>query len=192
MTNLELTGFVVLWLILAALTSLLALLYRQVERAYRKTAAIQAAGLLAGNVAPDLEVLTSAGVEPLALPDTDEIAVVAFVTPECDACRSLLAALADRISGVDRALALVHGETTPELRTAMDRVEIHWLASPGDAVRDFGVTIVPLVYILRGRTILNSGTVASAVEVEELVEQGLRYEAADASELAVVEGQAAR
>jgi hypothetical protein len=71
---------------------------------------------------------------------------------------------------------LVHGETTPELKAAMSELEVYWLANPVDAVRDFGVMLVPFVYVVRGRTVLGSGAVASGPEVSSLVEGALESE----------------
>jgi hypothetical protein len=176
MTPIELTGFSVLWVVFLSLTALVALLYRQVERAYRRSAAMQASGLRAGNAVPDLEVLAKNGTEPFRLAEDDALALLTFVTSECDSCRRLLDDLRAGPGPVSRRVVLVHGETTPELQAAMSELEMYWLANPVDAVRDFRVMLVPFVYVVRGRTVLGSGAVASGPEVSSLVEGALESE----------------
>lgn len=180
MTPIELTGFAVLWAIFLCLTALVALLYRQVERAYRRSAAMQASGLEAGNVVPELQVLAEDGPRPFQLADGDALALLTFVTSECESCRRLLEDLRPGVGPVSRRVVLVHGETTPELRDAMDDLEVYWLANPVDAVRDFGVMLVPFVYVVRGRMVLGSGAVATGREVSALIDEALETERTEA------------
>ena len=178
MTPIETIGFIVLWLVAISLAGLVVLLYRQVERAYRRSAAVQALGISAGNVLPDLEVISDEGTELLDFSSVDDhrLTVLAFVTSTCSSCRRLVTDLADwRHPGV-RTIVAVHGETTEEFRQAAERIDVKWLANPGDAVRDFGVMLVPLVYVASGRTVLASGAVASGADASKLVEQALTSE----------------
>lgn len=176
MNGIELVAFGALWCIFAALTALVALLYRQVERAYQRSAAVQAAGIVAGNEIPDLEVATETGVEPLEHSPDGSLAIMAFVTPECDACKALLGDLKVGFDGVDRILVLVNGETSGALREAVRDLEILWLAHPNDAVRHYGVTVVPLVYVVRGRMVLASGVASHGSEVNALIQRALEFE----------------
>lgn len=186
MTSIELVGFSALWLVAVSLIALLVLLYRQVERGYRRSAAMQALGIPIGNNLPGLEVISGEGTEILDFgPSADALTVLAFVTSTCSSCRRLVGDLQDGIDRDVRAVVAVNGETTDELRQAAETVEVRWMANPGDAIRDFGVMLVPLVYVAHHGIVLASGPVASGGEVTSLIDRARAEMAHDGSPVTV-------
>jgi len=172
-STLEMFGFTVVWLALLTLAALLFLLYRLVERAYEFHGSGAATGLLAGVRVPDIEILSADDLErPLRFPSHEDIWLLAFVTTECDACRRLIRTLDGMRDSQTEAIALVNGEATSDFpRGGNPRLKVLWLSHPADATRGYGVTSVPFVYALRGRTVLASTTAATAAEVEALLRQ---------------------
>jgi hypothetical protein len=168
MSPAETIAYAVLWIILFALALLVLVLYRQVEKAYRRSGQIQAAGLVPGTVAPDLEILTDDGIAPLEVSPDGQYSIFAFITTACESCARLVKELRAGVSGADRVVFLASGETR-EYFGADDGVEIQWVAHPGSAVRDWVVSVVPLVYVLKGQTVLRSGTASTRADVEALV-----------------------
>jgi hypothetical protein len=164
-------------MILLGLAALVLLLYRQVEKAYQEGIGGQSGGLLPGVNAPDIEVTFDKRDQPLAFPAADELAILAFVSTDCDACGSLVTALDRQVDFRGTVLGLVNGEKNSRFPPKhLSRVRLLWLAHPPDVIRSYGASTVPMVYVVRGRTILASKVVATASGVERLLEEAQVYE----------------
>jgi hypothetical protein len=169
---LETAAFGTLWLFAALLAVLVLILYRQLERAYQAGTTGVDAALLPGVQAPDLEIVMPDGqLVPFEFPAPDQIGLLAFVSSDCDSCLTLMKAMRKfevRLPG--GVIALVNGEDDGRLRPfRTERTQVHWLAHPPDAIYRYGVNRVPLVYAVRGRTVLASAHIASAKGVEDLL-----------------------
>jgi hypothetical protein len=186
MSGIELVAFGVLWAVLVGLAALVLVLYRQVERAYAASARGAPGGLSPGTEAPGLEVLQGTEIVEWHVPDDDRIRVLAFVTTTCEACVRLLRALTDleRREGV-QPVVLVQGEAQGEMAALMRELETVWIAHPPEVVTNYGITIYPLVYVVRGRTVLASRSVASRGDLSKLVTeaQGVGENVAPSSEV---------
>ena len=169
MTTMQTVSVAVLWIGFLLLAGLVLLLYRQVERAYNSDAK-ETAALLPGVRAPDVEILDGEEIGPLAFPPEPAMSLLAFVSTTCEACVSLIDALAG-LDGFDgRKTILVNGEGDGgwQRRPGLD---ILWLAHPPDVVRTYGVSAVPMVYVLRGRTIIGGGVLSTRRELGELLDE---------------------
>jgi hypothetical protein len=167
----EVVAISVLWIVLLGLAGLVLVLYRQLDKAYRSAEESDVAALLPGVEAPEIEILGEDGIEPLAFPAPGEIGLMAFVSTTCDACHNLLQALGRESLGVTWRMGLVNGEDTREYKRGWDGVDLEWLAHPPDVVRSYGVTQVPYVYAVKGKTILASGAAAGRGGLERLLEE---------------------
>lgn len=183
MSMFELVVFGALWLVLAALGTLVLVLYRQVEKAYAAADSIVNAGLAAGTEAPDLEVMSSEGVGPLAFPSDDELVALAFLTTSCEDCVEFVDMLRERNDFPGRVIGLVSGPDQGEISDeGVERFQALWVAHPPDIVRTWGIGTTPFAYVLRGRTIVASGSVRSRSDVEELLQQAAAFESQSAAE----------
>jgi hypothetical protein len=174
MSSVEMVVFGALWLVLAVLAALVLLLYRQVEKAYRTTTGLENVGLPPGVEAPDVEVMTKDGVMRLTFPSEPDLTMLAFLTPTCSDCLKLVDVLKENHLFPGQILGLVSGEGRGEITDGEDgKFRALWVAHPPDVMRSYGVTTTPLVYILRGRTVLASDSVHSRAGVERLVRNAL-------------------
>lgn len=177
MSPLETLAFGALWLALLLLAGLLFIVYRQIEKAYNAANSPAAGGLPAGVLAPDVEVLDDSDSErPLVFADEDSRSLLAFVTPDCAACKSVLEMLQDTPPFEGPMVALVNGERGKDFPGSRGSLQVLALAHPPDVVRSYGVSSVPLVYALRGRTILASKVLASRSGLEQLLAEADAYE----------------
>jgi hypothetical protein len=177
MSPLELIAFGGLWTIACVLCALVLLLYRQVEKAYRHQGQTQAGGLLPGVEAPDIEILTSNGNEPLRLPQDHRLALLAFMTTQCDACSKFLPVLADDSATDAEVIVLMSGGRAADVVIPESpRVDVLWLAHPPDAVHRYGASVAPFVYVLRGRTVLASKTISSREALAQLLDEAAENE----------------
>ena len=121
--------------------------------------------------------------------------VFAFVRTGCDSCAQLLRELAQ--NGLpEQTFALVNGEGFNEYAHSKgDRFEALWLAHPPDVVRSYGVTAVPLVYVVHRGRVLAAKATATRKGVEalladaDLIEQELAREAAGNGSTPVAAGE---
>lgn len=179
MTSIQTLAYITLWLVFMALAGLLLLLYRQVEKAYQESVGGEASGLLAGVHAPDIEVSWEKQDQPLQFPGDETLAVLAFVSTDCEACTKLVRALDRRLDFDGPLIGLVNGERNAQFPPkGLSRVELRWLAHPPDVIRSYGASTVPMVYVIRGRTVLASKVVATTSGVERLLDEARDYEAA--------------
>jgi hypothetical protein len=172
-------AFLVLWLVLGALATLVLLLFRQVDRAYKQNGRMAGVQLKAGVGAPAVEVMRGDGVELLSL-DMDDRHLLVFVNSTCDSCKQLIGDLLHRGPRVPSTAILIEGTGFQELIEAQVRhpeMRVEALADMGDAQRLWGVTRVPFVYVLRGRTILAGGVASSTADITTLLEDASREEA---------------
>ena len=160
MSGIESLTFGGLWAIVLVVIFLLLLLYRQVDRAYRDAGVGHAAALAPGTEAPPIDVLDEAETVRLDPGSSSELTLLAFVSTECASCRALMDELTSprREDGFAGAIdVLVSGEGFSELlRIKQPAFRVFWVAHPPDVVRAYGVTRVPLGYVLRGRTVVAS------------------------------------
>lgn len=168
MSPVEVVAFGTLWFAFIGVAALVLLLYRQVEHAYSSASGADIGGLPSGVDAPDIEVLREGSEAPLGFGGPGML-LLAFVSSSCESCQQLLTTLKDQAPFGGRIVGLVNGETTRELRELSGELELEWLAHPPDVMRSYGVSVVPMVYIIYGRTVLASGTVATASGVADLV-----------------------
>lgn len=124
-----------------------------------------------GTVAPEIEVVRGTTITGWQLPDDDNVRVVAFLSTSCRACERLASTLAKRAEELPRTVAFIVGEDRGEFDALSSDAEMLWIAHPPEAVRAFGVTTYPLVYVLRGRTVLASKNVTTAGGVERLLRE---------------------
>jgi hypothetical protein len=171
MSAVEVVAFATLWIGFIGLAALVLVLYRQVEKAYAGAEAAGDTGLVPGSEIPEIEVLADVGEALLPLPDGDDPWLIAFVTTSCSACSTLLEEL-PRAEVAGPKIALVSGEDTPHFGT-VPGIRYEWLAHPPDVVQSFGVVNVPMVYVVRGTTVLASGVASTTAAVDELLRQGL-------------------
>jgi hypothetical protein len=138
----------------------------------------QSSGLMAGVRAPDIEVTFDKRDQPFPFPEPDRRARLAFVSSECESCAKLLIAVERQVDFDGPVYGLVAGERSAQFPPAgLQQIQLLWLAHPPDVVRSFGASTVPMVYVLRGRTVLASKVVATAAGVERLLAQADAYEA---------------
>lgn len=179
MTTVQTITAVVLWTVVLTLLLLVLLLYRQVERAYQSAGVGRGGGLLPGVEFPAIEIMTEAGQDFLQLPTDSEPYLVAFATPDCDGCITLLNTLAKRKAFEGVAIGVLidpvpQGRPVPEFPEGLP---IYGAASPLGIRRSFGITTVPLLYVMRERTVLASGTVLKDEEITRLLQEAERNEA---------------
>lgn len=183
MTSIQTLAYITLWLVLMALAGLLLLLYRQVEKAYQESIDGEASGLLSGVRAPDIEITWDKRDQPLSFPDEQTLGLLAFVSTDCEACAKLVTAVDRRLDFDGPIIGLVNGEHNAQFPPKdLKRVELRWLAHPPDVIRSYGASSVPMVYVIRGRTVLASKVVATASGVERLIDEARGYEAAVADQ----------
>lgn len=170
-----------LWVVVLALLALVLLLYRHVDRAYSgKSEFGRTLGLMPGVEVPPIEIVGEAGISVLRLPGEDEERyLLAFVSAECAGCVALLETLGKEqvFNGVAIAILVQPvpiGHPVPE---APPNVQMHGAASPADIRRHFGITLVPLVYVMRGAKVLAAGGGATEAEVKELLATANKNEA---------------
>jgi hypothetical protein len=173
----QFTVFGALWVALAILTTLVLVLYRQVEKAYAATTAEESTGLAPGARAPDIEVLTAGGIGLLEFPSPRELGLLAFLTTTCEDCVDLVRLIKEERPFPGRVIGLVTGEDHGEITRSEDgSFEPYWVAHPADVVRSYGVSLTPLVYVVRGRTILASGVVRSRPGLLRLLREAENFE----------------
>jgi hypothetical protein len=161
-----------LWLAVAGLFALVLLLYRSVERAYAQADRHRQAGLLPGAEAPPVEILTGAGLDFLEPPSVDSPYLLGFVSGECDECKQLLDSLLDDdVLEIPATLVIVDRKDFDREVPDGAGVVVHPAAHPPDLDRGYGLTILPLVYVMRGWTVLAVATAFTAPQLEELFEQ---------------------
>jgi hypothetical protein len=166
----ETVAFAVLWVVLLSLAALVLLLYRQVEKAYQQSTAVASNPLPPGTTAPDIDVVYEGQIRPLDFP-ADGDALLVFVTSTCDACRSLLRWLASSGDAPPvETIVLITGEG---FREFLDRTSHHltlrWIASPADINQQYRVNLVPMLYLVRDRTILGASNDSSPAAVRALL-----------------------
>jgi hypothetical protein len=171
MNGLETIAFGTLWCVLLTLGALVLLLYRQVDRSYAAALTGARGALSLGAITPEIEIVRGTTITGWRLPDDDKVRVVAFLSTSCQACERLARTLAKRSDELPQTVALIVGEDRGEFHALSSGVEKIWIAHPPEAVRAFGVTTYPLVYVLRGRTVLASKNVTTAGGVERLLRQ---------------------
>lgn len=162
-----------LWIVVLALMVLVLLLYRHVDHAYSgRSGFSRTAGLMPGVEVPPIEIVGKEGASVLRLPDVDEGRyLLAFVSAECAGCLSLLKILGEEKAFGGVAIAILVqpvpiGHPIPEVPP---NVRMHGAASPADIRRHFGITFVPLVYVMSGPTVLAAGGGATEAELKELL-----------------------
>jgi hypothetical protein len=170
MTTLQTIVAAALWVSVLGLLSLVLVLYRAVDRAYQRGEDHHQGGLLPGADAPPVEILTGHGIDFLAPPSRDRPYLLGFISSDCDDCRRLLGTLAETdVWEGPSVLVLVSGGTfdadVPEDRP----IEIHPAAHPPDLQRGYGITSLPLVYVMRGETVLGVALASAPEEVAELI-----------------------
>ena len=187
-----------LWVVVLGLLALVLLLYRHVDRAYSANDFGKSAGLMPGVDVPPIEIMTNSGPMPLRTPKPEEGPyLLAFVNADCAGCAALLETLRkERVfKGTAIAIMVQPVPVGHPMHEAPPNVEMHGAASPADVRRHFGITFVPLVYIMRGTRVLASGGGATEGEVRELVATAKANEAgamaAGPAEIEVVQRQMA-
>lgn len=169
-----------LWVVVLALLALVLLLYRHVDRAYSRGGVGSSVGLMPGVEVPPIEIVGEDGISVLRLPEeTEEPYLLAFVSAECAGCVSLLETLGKEqaFNGVAIAILIQPvpiGHPVPE---PPPNVQMHGAAAPADIRRHFGITFVPLVYVMRGAKVLAGGGGATEAEVEQLLATASENEA---------------
>lgn len=161
-------AFGTLWVTLFALAWLVIMLYRQVEKGYRTSAAVKAAGLTQGTRVESVAIVAGDGERDIEFGDDDGLTVVGFVTSDCPACKSVLEEIRDVDLEVDRLIIFVSGESVADLPQP-SYGEMYWVAHPPDVVRDWSVSAVPLFYVLDQDRIRMSGAGASFAALRGLV-----------------------
>jgi hypothetical protein len=169
----------VLWVAVLGLMALVLLLYRQVDRAYAGGRASKTGGLKPGVQLPEVTIISDDGVGALELPGGPEPSLLAFVSLDCDGCNALMKTLARRKAFNGTVMAVVvegipRGLPVPDLPPEVTTYAAH---SGAQLRRALGITVVPLVYVLRGRTVLATGTVATDDEVRDLLETARKNDA---------------
>jgi hypothetical protein len=180
MTALEIAVFAGLWLALLALAGLVLVMYAQVEKAYRHSDAVTAAGLRVGADAPPFDLMVPEGTTPFEFPPEETLHGFVFISHTCQACHELLDELAAKGRPLEACdLAILQGEGgRPQVADRLPE-GARWLGLGDDleAHRRYAVTIFPLAYILRGRTVLAVDTVASVQDIRALHADALENEA---------------
>ncbi|HEV2857702.1 MAG TPA: hypothetical protein VGW80_04790 [Solirubrobacterales bacterium] len=162
----------VLWIVILGLLALVLLLYRHVDRAYSGSEFGRSMGLMPGVEVPPLEIMTNDGSSVLRLPgEGEDPYLLSFINAECGGCVALLETLGEErvFKGVAIAILVQPvpvGHPVPE---APPNVHLHGAASPADVRRHFGITFVPLVYVMRGTKVLAAGGGATEAELKELL-----------------------
>lgn len=190
MTPLQTLAFSVLWLAVLTLAGLVLLLYRQVDKAYRESRDVQSAALLPGIEAPAIEVLDGPEIVPLRMPVEDSYYLMAFVSSSCGGCQQLMSELSKDPPKVGKVVVLLtEGPGFPDLRDKLpSSIEIHSLAHPPDVRQDYGVTVVPLVYALKGNTVLAAKSVSTIDGIHELMSEAVKNDERLMSEMGRLAG----
>jgi hypothetical protein len=169
-SHIEIIAFGTLWIVFGGLILLVAILYRQLDKAYARAEEAGVGALDAGVAAPELDILAPDGEETLSFPPG--LVLLAFVNSNCAACATLLSALRETNSFRGLKLVVISGPDSDELKpfyTDPGDVRFEWLAHPADATRVYGVRRVPFVYVLYDGTILGSRVGGSTHDLEELL-----------------------
>lgn len=148
MTGIETIAFGVLWLVLAALTVLVLILYRQVEKTLVK--GLQSPGLPVGSIAPPVDVLGAGKTRTIQVPpEGDQLLIFASTT--CDSCEKLIAEITrPGYEPPAPALVLVVGEGFDRFAAEPESdVQLEWLANPADMTHSYRVNVVPTAYLIR-------------------------------------------
>lgn len=172
MTTQQTIVVAVLWLAVGGLFGLVLLLYRSMERAYSKGDRVRQGGLLPGAEAPPIEILTGAGIDFLEPASVDTPYLLGFASGDCHECTQLLDTLLD--DGVfegHAALVLVDGKGFGRDVPRSSRVAVHPAAHPPDIQRGYGLTMLPVVYVMRQWTVLAVASAFTATQIQELVEE---------------------
>jgi hypothetical protein len=161
-----------LWVVVFGLLALVLLLYRHVERAYGGSEFGRSAGLMPGVEVPSIEIMTNEGPAPLMLPDESEDRyLLAFVSADCAGCASLLDILGreEVFDGYAVAVLVQPVPAGHPMHEPPPNVRMHGAASPADIRRHFGISFVPLVYVMRGMRVLAAGGGATEAELKKLL-----------------------
>lgn len=173
MTELQAAVVSVLWLVGLVIMGLLLLVYRQLDRAYGAPSVSPGVLLPVGAVAPAVEVIDEHGKDGLGWLEyrqPTEWSVLIFVDPECQACLRLLEVIHENKFDVDRFLVVASaGEIPKELVPSERNVQWYGMTHPGNVRRDFGVHATPVVYVLKGATVLAARSVSTKAALEELL-----------------------
>lgn len=172
----------VLWVVAVLVLLLLLLLYRQVDRAYGSNDAGQATALRPGVELPAVEVMTLSGPDFLELPSGPEPSILAFIGSRCDRCSQLVETLRRESVFTGPANCLLvdaspDGEATVQAPPDSENVRFYSAAYAPDIPRAFGVSSVPLVYVLDGKTVLAARPAADEEELAELLESARQQQA---------------
>jgi hypothetical protein len=169
MSTLQTTVYFALWITLVSLGGLVVILYRQVDKAYLRSGAV-ATALPVGATAPELPVISEAGMQPLPFFAESQLGALAFLTTTCSGCHDTAKLLASGVLGDVPVAAVYSGEGSADfLEDQTDRFRKYWLTSDGDATERYNVSVVPTVYMLRGRTIVAASSDGSREGLEKLL-----------------------
>jgi len=170
MSPIERTVFVVLWLAVLLLAALLVMIYRQVDRAYRRSALDRMRGLPAGTPVPTVEVLADGQQTALRLDPDEAVQALVFVSTDCKVCSTLRADLNRVWPLEDRLTVLVTGEFhKPEEAEWPGRVL--WVTHSFDVAREFGVVVVPFAYAIASGAIVASRAIGGSSELRALFDE---------------------
>jgi hypothetical protein len=172
MTTQQTIVIAIMWLLVAGLFVLVLLLYRSVDRAYGQASRIRQGGLLPGAEAPPVEILTGAGIDFLAPPAVDSEYLLGFVSGDCRECTELLMTLLDDDApALPATLVIVDGKGFDVSVPDGSPIAIHPAAHPPDIQRGYGLTTLPMLYVMRNWTVLAVGTAVTEPQIAALMEE---------------------
>jgi hypothetical protein len=164
-------AFGILWLSVIFLGALVLLVYREVERAYSVDPKRQSGGLLEGVPLPDLEVVEGTEVVPLPGLRSEDSFLMVFVKQTCRGCESMLKILRTAQLDVRAVVVVLEGRTAEIRLTLPSTTEVYEAAYPDDTARNYGITVVPLAYVVEGGKVLVAGSPENLSEVQSLVDR---------------------
>ncbi len=170
MTPQQTIAISVIWIAVFVLATLVLLLYRQVDRAYRGDSGGRASLLIAGSLAPEIEVLDSGEIRSFDFSANGERHLAAFVKSGCGRCEELLGALIGPTRPpLPTTFFLIDGAALPRQDLPVDS-RVFALAHPADVIASYGLAVVPAVYVLKGRSVLAAKSVWSSEDIAGLLD----------------------
>jgi peroxiredoxin len=167
-------SYVVMWLLVIVMGVLLLLLYRHFGMMALGTAeGVQRDGLAIGEIAPEIELISSIG-QPIVWRPPEDFALLFFGAPNCAPCASVLPDL-KRLLEDRPALAttmVVAGDADGAALMA-DKYQLSFpcLADPlGSARKAYRVRVSPFAFVIgQGKRVLAKGLASDVYRVRDLL-----------------------
>lgn len=176
MTDINMVVFGVLWVLTAALASLLLVLYRRIDVAYKSGEQPRFTGLVPGTRLPPIEILNESGLDWMPIPQTQRH-ILAFVNASCDDCHRLLRNLEGDSWNLPVIAVITSGDRLDESIYNNPRFSVYVAGHAPDLKRDYGVNVVPVMYVIAEGRVASGRVAVSKKDIESVISQArLEYQ----------------